>query len=620
MPVEGFLVSKSKEIKLVFSEEKLDLSSVESLESCQNVVSLEENVPGKLYFIGNEEARVYIDNARLSNGDTDYLINDADSNTVYFHPNRPNSESMVSKYRCFYLYQNNSEKDIEHSNREKSMRNYGPGIYQIKINERGQTTKYTYLLVSPKFLTDYELIQMRQDVENTIIGLSRIFEGINNGMLSSISKYQNVDIIQKIEFLHDREKKFRISLYELIKEPRLKITKSYHWSHKNFNYIDENSLKKLATHPERGREVYAFTRYTKYNIQDNQVIKNDLELLNINLNELIHFMEHEKNKNKNQRSQYSSLEIDYKMLCKYKSLVVHALGTSFLANISSKSANLSYSAMMNRSYSSVDSISKFINQKNNHQDMFLRQYAYDWLRTQDLYEVWGFIHIVQVLTSMGLVPTDGWLVNSDYDVKQILEYGTYLDFKLFGENKDVLLKIKIQYNVNLSKSPKDGELLWANSRHNKPDIIITVQDIENTLVGAIVLDTKYRRLESVYAGEARYQLLAYRDSIKSERYLNSAAYKKHEILAILNLDAPVLETIVLYPKSNHNTFLEHNANQVGINPIELRTGISDAIIKNDLAKQFVNCLLKLRVRYENNNDIKRRINDIITNLNTVSHF
>ncbi len=541
------------------------MSDYETLESLPFVISTSENKNFSLYFTGNVKAKIFIDNAKPDDVDKDFSkssnhINK--DNNSFFTPD--SITTPLEQCHPFYVYYNDGSY---------VKNGYGPGIYRIKVDEPDMTPLYAYFRVTPKFLTDQELRIMRDELESTTYGLARSFEAINNGILSTKVHNLETKMLEKLEILHRSERQFRIATYNVINNPRVNLNKRYGWKTESNGNIDEHTTRVMETIPNVEGRIFSFERYIQYNNLDNRVIKYELNALNRIVSRLIQNLTSEIQTIETYSSQsLNSLKSEKKMLFRYKSTISKALTSTFFKDIQSINGSLSYSAMMNTDYKSIDLIFKSVEKNSNNHDYLVRQYVYDWLRTQDLYEIWGFTHTVKVLLDMELVPVSGWIFDEGFKEDYLLKHGTHVNLIKNNDKGEPILKIQIKYNVALSRFPKNDELLWTTSNHNKPDIILTVQDMEDTLLIALVMDTKYRNLSRIYGGN-KEQLLGYLDGIKSEKYLNSPSYKRLAQATRINKKSPVGSTAILFPKIMKQD--EYLKNYNNIQPIELRPGMGD---------------------------------------------
>ncbi|MFC6200389.1 hypothetical protein ACFP1L_00595 [Lactiplantibacillus nangangensis] len=578
MSVDAYMVSKGTKQRLKFSSHEIETQEYRDILTLDYVKECVENTQCKLAFFGNENAKIYIDDTK---GNGNFLNHTEDVQQKYFNPNSNNVE--FDKATFFYIYKNQTSDAPQI---KQNMLNYGPGIYRIMVIEPGEKRYFSYFYVKPKFLNEDELMAMRDDVESMVSGLSRSFEAINNGVLSSETKEFSADDLKKIEILHNNIHQFENSIYSIEGNPRLLIAKKYNWTSDKAENIDEYSNKVMTMRPDL-EGMYSFKRFVNLDLRDNRVIKYKMIQLKSIINKLVHqlskkisFINH-----KNNLMDLTSLKNDKKILLRYGMDINSFLSSASFNEIKSVNGKLSKSAMLNNSYRYIYCLVNSLVKKDSTRNIMVRQYVYDWIRTQDLYEIWGFVRTIKEMIEIGLVPVGGWIFSDDYNVQSVLEHGTSVEFE-FQVSGNALLKLTVMYNKSLSREP-NNELLWTNSSHNKPDILITIQDSEGTLLNVLVMDTKYRNLKFVY-NDKRAQLLGYVDSIKSKMYFKSDSYAAFRHLGFSD-KSPVLQVAILYPKILLGSEgVQEKASSFNISSIELRPNIGSDKLRIFIEKGIKN--------------------------------
>lgn len=616
MSVDGFLKlshGHPQLKKLVFIDQPIKRIPYSNYRSLEYVAVCTENSPAELLFTGNPDAQIYIDDSRQENIKSGYI--DEKNNVHYFHPSLPSDSGIESNK--FYLFQNLNKLPSTRAQVQNSMVNYGPGIYTITVKELGESTKYSYLYILPKYLTEKELNTMRDDVEGVVAGLARSFDLVKNGRLTINSGLVHQDTMTKMAYLNENEKKFRRELFEIKEKPRQTIKKKYRWQIPGKGRLDLLSNRIMTTQFRDDKKQYSFNRVVSADLSDNRVIKNQLIQFN---NEIVH-LQHI-NDSKIQRFQdraashkkiVSELKKNQEMLVRYKTAIRSLLSNSFLQGIQGKNGRLSYSAMLDETYRSLYTMINNLLNNDRQNDIFVRQHVYDWIRTQDLYEIWCFVRTIESLIDIGLQPTNGWIFDDDFDDLSVLDATTSVNFKLCNSEGELILKLQAQYNARIPKHQGDSELLWTTSHHFKPDIILTLIDPSDTLLSALVLDSKYRNFaKSTVLDSVKDQLIGYLDGIKSQRYLNTANYADLQMTDI-NSKSPVANTGVLFPKLLDTDKLPEFPSTLKITPIELRVGVGDGILKRFIEDGLLKALVILdkyyfkesKVTISQRNDLKQ---------------
>lgn len=154
-------------------------------------------------------------------------------------------------------------------------------------------------------------------------------------------------------------------------------------------------------------------------------------------------------------------------------------------------------------------------------------YAYQWKRTDQLYELWCFVKLYRALahTAIGFVPTSGWLFDEDFDSGSMLIPVLPAGTRIILRRDDVTLHLV--YDAELPRRSSDAEdgqcPLFTRGIHSRPDGRLDIYD-RDMYVGSIVFDFKYRPLpgfwdqraiDSSSRPKAMNQLISYASEIRS---------------------------------------------------------------------------------------------------------
>jgi hypothetical protein len=121
-----------------------------------------------------------------------------------------------------------------------------------------------------------------------------------------------------------------------------------------------------------------------------------------------------------------------------------------------------------------------------------------WKRTDKLYEIWGFIQFLQILTkTMCYQPVDGWLYSEDRERQGGLQ-------TLEGNTRIVLCKdamtIHLFYEGEIPLDAADtshDHPLYTESTSNRPDMRMDIY-LDTTYMGSLLFDFKYRPLHHIW--------------------------------------------------------------------------------------------------------------------------
>ncbi|MBW1606072.1 nuclease domain-containing protein [Lactobacillus sp. Sy-1] len=510
---------KYGKMDFVFSNKELDSVPLE----------LPENTISELVFKNLENYRIYLDGLDLisNNRKNSSRIKKDDNNNLYINPSDVPYE----------LYDNNNN-DFK----------YLPGMYLLKlVNEDTMDVFYSVLKITPKHLTSDGLDKLKIDLEKTVRGLSRSFISNNNGMKSNYSSELTYNDIKAIELLCDQQNNFSNFCFDLINSPRFAISNYYQWTNKLNGFIDRKSKKEMSTRQNNRYKYYGKGRKINYNTVDNISLKREFKYIYTVVERLL------------QISDYSTINNDQinvkNVLSSYISIINSIYNKDWFKDVADKNTNM-FSSTSNSNldsrYSFIHSIYWKLEHLSYFSDKFERQYNYYWKRTDLLYEIWGYVKVIEALVDLGFKPKSGWIfddVSADYkglneDTEVIMDGKT-------KDNHNFYLKVIYDHKIS-AKQSKDANPMFHRGTHNRPDVTIEIYDSDNVFFNAIILDTKYRDIKYVWNGKhsSGPQIIAYKDSIFSPFPYCDEKYKKmSKLFRDLNVDkkSAVLGVAIIHP-------------------------------------------------------------------------
>ncbi len=427
-----------------------------------------------------------------------------------------------------------------------------PGYYLLTlVNEK---TEYAIIKIVPKDFTEEEWKYLYEDVNNYLNGLANSF--INKNNVKVIKSKKDNNLHNKINFINEYYIKIINSINQLIANPRLTIQKKHHWASKNTQPpVDKNTFKYSSKYPNKKQYLYTYKRLVNFNIPENMWLKFVVEFL---LKEINSIDKENILKIKNETSkcnlQYSN-EIKKNKITKYnlkqskknitiiKNLIIKLRSTEWYNQVSYKNNIMpTQSSLMNKNYNLLYTWYVEFN-KSNFDFIFSDQVLNSWKKTDELYEIWCYINIIEILKSSGFIPVKGWIFNGD--IQNDLDEGTYVTMK------KAEITLNIHYNALLKYKSSETDLinpLYTANKKNKPDIRIDIF-VEDIYLKSIPIDAKYRKLKNITNDKkgSLKQLLAYRDSPRSLLHLAGAKHIRK------NNHTVITKVIILYPKDTSST-------------------------------------------------------------------
>ncbi|MCJ0917236.1 DUF2357 domain-containing protein [Mammaliicoccus sciuri] len=452
-------------------------------------------------------------------------------------------------------YLSNASIDIISYSNNKTNNILVPGYYLLTIVNH--YTKYAIIKIEPKNFSEEEWKTLYQSLNEYLNGLANsLVNEINAKVIQNKSKNSLRD---KINFINKYYKDIINSINQLIINPRQNIQKNYNWVYKYTQPpVDKNTFKYSSKYPNKKQYLYTYKRDINYNIPENIWVKNVIDFLFKELESVDRLV---------------TLKIEgesHKLTSKYKNVHLGASITKsnliqFKKNISSirnliiKLRNTEWfnlvtnrryivppqSSLMNKNYNLLYKWYSEFN-KSNLDFIFSENIMNSWKKTDELYEIWCFINIIELLKDIGFKPTKGWIF--DGDIENDLDEGTYVTMT----KNDITLNV--HYNSQLKYKSSNTDLvhpLYTGNSKNKPDIRIDIF-VNEIYLKSLPMEVKYRKLKTIThkKRDILRQLLAYRDSPKSLLHLKGAKDIRK------NNHTVITKVIVLYPRdksSKYNT-------------------------------------------------------------------
>lgn len=506
-------------------------------EEQMDFIEIEENTEWQLQFLSPPKARLYIDGLDLLD---DERIQE-DEHGLYIIPS--------SKPYVIYNHENNDKK-------------YLPGIYRLKL-VLNNNKFFSWLKIISKFISEDELVLMRQDVENAVKGLSRMFQSNINGSLSNYSPTLSFEQLQALSILHEQSVKFNLNCFFISSNPRYSIGSYYHWTRDMKYPLDNNSVIKMSKRKEHD-VIYNKDYKITMNSPENKALKNNI----LNIFRIVQEIEDGLKKIENIKST-SDIRKDLILIRKYKSQLSFLINKTWLKNVSGENDNTSINnAYLDSKYLFFRKLSWKLTHISNFKPQFDRQYQYYWRRTDLLYEIWGFLEVIKALCKLKFTPQSGWIFDGRNLEFQPLKPGTCVWFVgNLASGRKVNLKVKYDDAITALNATETSQEqpLWHGASHNRPDIRVEIYDASMIFQNVIVLDTKYRRLRDIYKfskSGSLNQLTSYRDQLFSPYPFKDAKYAGcKQVVTLGNRPSAVLNVGVLFPGkvvTNADTIKKYN--------------------------------------------------------------
>ena len=458
-----------------------------------------------------------------------------------------------------------------------------PGYYRIKVMVNG-ISYYSWLKVKPKQITEEQWISMREDIEETLHGLAQDLVRKNASLGINSTLPIPIYILRKLIIIKKEFSQWLIALKSIETDPRMRIRKVYHLVPEGkAGILDATSIRYRARHPESRDYVYNPINIRNYNLLENQWIKKILRFIVREMNTLLDYLEKHKEKAREEikreqhfhpnehvlvRTKVKVLEelTEYgRLVSRIKIESLNILGTEWLEEVEeTQLMSIPHVMHLDARYRYFYYMYRVL--KNEDFSISLdTSYDFYWKRTDLLYEIWGYLQLIDGLQheSIGYEVVKGWIFDMNPNTKSFqvpfLEPGTVVEFK----KKNIMLRLV--YDEMLPFKKEDTLLtqpLYTNGPNNRPDVRMDLYESDE-YIGTIMIDFKYRplryiwdsnKLQPILQTDTMRQLLSYRNNMNSS-FLYSQKYPGQ-----WHRYRPVHEVWAVYPK--------HDDYTVGKNPME----------------------------------------------------
>ncbi|GAB7388788.1 hypothetical protein BSNK01_26260 [Bacillaceae bacterium] len=449
-----------------------------------------------------------------------------------------------------------------------------PGVYRIKVKAYGRFY-YTSFKVLPKHIDEKQLAVMRQELEGILKGLAmdfvRDYLSLNEG--ETTIKTIPPRLLVRFFAITTRFSSVIAALSDLYRKVNFRTKKEYRLVPlDHVKVIDGVSIRYRLQHPEDKEFLKAPHRTIDYDLPENRWVKRII-------NDVVHFLNAFSESLENYRKQ---------ILEEIEKLKPFAFQESTQYTIREKQSVLQLlhtylekAQQMKRGIQSVQSAPWYEEifhsppptfphvltsdaryralyqlyrelQQNEVNISFDRQFAVQWKRTDKLYEMWGFLTVLNLLAEkLGFTPTSGWLYDADFTEEGLLIPSLPEGTTIVLQKENIRLHLK--YNETIPFRSKDTNMPWnplyTTANHNRPDGRIDVYK-DDIYKGSLLLEFKYRnhfwdpyRIDSYSRTKVMNQLIAYGNNCRS---LYLFGEEKGKIWHELGVN-PVREVWAVYP-------------------------------------------------------------------------
>ncbi|TQO58126.1 DUF2357 domain-containing protein [Paraclostridium bifermentans] len=509
-----------------------------------------------------------------------------------------------------------------------------PGDYVFRVKHNNFYYDGTYR-IKPSTANWESILTMREKLEELVYGLSYNIYLERKGYKKTNS-LENDSLIEKLRYLEEVSNKLLNTLQIISRNPLTDIQKEYEYKdysrrsdsksqrwlckkgpryndfrfptkffekHSNLTHditenktlksmleyiysvltdIDAEYLKVLKSTRNRKVDVYKKinelrTRYDqgKYNRNLAKSMQAILKDIHINTGELRNCTEKE-----------NIIKSNLESISRIKNSMAFYIRETWLNEITeTPSIKITSKLMKNKQYSDIYNI--YTKLKGSREEG-LEDRTFPHKKTSKLFEIYNYLVIKDILEDFGFKWTDGWIK----DVENPLKFNGDLESgEMIKLSKDSF-NIKMIYDKVLNRSgdikgSKDSEIVApVNVANRRPDILIEIYD-EDTLIGSIVAEVKYRKKFNLYNTtedtDAVTQLISYRN----------LEYHDGKLRRVNTRLRPINKVIALYPFQNGaNRFVHDTYDDIVFVPILPLSRAEDRPYGYDTLKEEIKLVLE----------------------------
>ncbi|MED2974584.1 DUF2357 domain-containing protein [Fictibacillus sp. B-59209] len=487
-----------------------------------------------------------------------------------------------------------------------------PGKYLLRVDCLS-ISYYTLVAVKPNRVTEEQWEIMKEEVEEQLSGLAQDLIKSRMGLVYKELKMLAPRQISQFLILQKHYAKALAAITDLYTKANYRIKKNYQMVPiERVKTTDEKSVIHRLKYPEKQTELKSPINTFEYDLPENRWAKKIAQFVIINLKEFNNLV--------TSYAENIKFEIDYELrpYAEFQENTRNVLIEKEKV-LSKLEEYLIVTKKIQNAFQMLQS-AKWYHEVNEHKPCPLPHvmqldaryrvlyqmyremkqekpelgidpiYALQWKRTDKLYEIWGFVQLVNAIKELEFNPINGWIYSGAFNQQKNLipnlNGGTTITFR----NEKLILKLTYDGKIPYQRQDTDplSEPLYISSNNNRPDSRLDVYE-EDIYIGSLIIDFKYRSKRSVWdlgivntshKSKTMSQLLSYGSSCKSIHLYGANNGITH--------NNPIQEVWAIYPSqynSNHpiEDYEDHHLRLIKLSPIHnkdyLKTAFQEVITK-----------------------------------------
>ncbi len=467
-----------------------------------------------------------------------------------------------------------------------------PGNYRIEVRWQGRSY-YTVVEVRPKDLSRDQLRLMREELERWVVGLTLDIVRRNQGMGRTVLDAQLPPRFYQYQLLERHFPKISAALQDIVRKPKHEVRKvhrvvraetthhrderSYRWRHSAAGYARNG-----ASASGRARFVLAPDSEVHYDLPENRWIRRIVSDLMATIDDIVAALERLMHPDDKVRRQVErEKERQLAAIRRLQSRLRAVLTEPVFRQVADVAGPLPLTPAMQRD-GRYRALYRFWSDLKSHFDPHTgASFAYQWKKTDLLWEYWVFVRVIEALKQLGFTPTGGWVFEQPWKFPDrvyipTIPEGTRVTLERGGERIDVFYADKLP--TFRDEAVAAGARLYALGRHNWPDIRLDYYEngvYQYSLIG----EAKYRKLRTMVPSAVERNPARWQGTIEQLRAYRDAVYLVDD-----GSRRPVDEVFVLYPGDEENPLIY--ASPVEITFVQLVPGRPDTHFVELLAQRW----------------------------------
>ncbi len=389
-----------------------------------------------------------------------------------------------------------------------------PAYYQIVVETKGEFY-YAVLHVKPIHVSEVAWEIMRDDLENILSGLAMDLVFRNLGFNKTAGGVAPLPPYSLFAFLVINKNFSNVMsvLTDLMTKVNFRLRKQYQEKPVSSGaVVDDRSFRYRLRRPEKTEIIMSPIKLLDYDLQENRWIKQivffvirtleeflnaaeqQMKVIQQEMEDLVRFGEGSSGQRKVKKKIIADIMVFCQRAKKMQAAFKMLESAPWYSSVSQlRSGDVPAVLFMDSRYRILYKIYQQIKQ-NEAVVVLDKTYAYQWKRTDKLYEIWCFIQICKTLSNLGFEICGGWLTDIELNISKVLvpaiSPGTNVKFIKDNVVIRVLYDSEIPYMFD--ETEHDSNPIYIADGHNKPDIKLDVY-IDNDYSGSLLMDAKYKR-------------------------------------------------------------------------------------------------------------------------------